>query len=261
MADSTIGNLPELDRINPNDLYLVESAGVAHSVRGQAIIDMVDESKKGSPPALRDTKRYYRETASGTDVPTEGWSPEIPEVHQGNFLWTKTVIYFETGAVTFYTSARQGMDGAGSVRSVMGVSPESNGDVDLLTELRSWNLNVNHPVGSVYISRGTTDPSVLFGGTWESINDKFILATGPSHSLGETGGEEEHTLTVSEIPSHNHAMQLPGEDIQGTTSISYNNNTTARVYQGTDLLKTEGGGLAHNNMPPYIALNVWIRTA
>lgn len=54
-----------------------------------------------------------------------------------------------------------------------------------------------YPVGSIYISVNTVNPSVLFGGTWEPIQDRFLLGTGSTYSAGSTGGETNHTLTQS----------------------------------------------------------------
>ena len=66
-------------------------------------------------------------------------------------------------------------------------------------KLLSW------PVGSIYTSSKSTDPHELFGGTWEPIQDTFLWCAGPKHAAGETGGAETHTLTVEEMPAHNHA--------------------------------------------------------
>lgn len=59
---------------------------------------------------------------------------------------------------------------------------------------------LDHPVGSIYMSMNATEPSVLFGGTWERIKDRFILAAGDSYETGATGGEAEHKLTLTELP-------------------------------------------------------------
>lgn len=61
-----------------------------------------------------------------------------------------------------------------------------------------------YPVGSIYISVNNTSPSVLFGGEWEQIQEKFLLSAGETHTAGTTGGEFTHTLTTDEMPQHNH---------------------------------------------------------
>lgn len=59
-----------------------------------------------------------------------------------------------------------------------------------------------HPVGSYYWSSESTDPSTLFGGTWERVKDRFVLAAGDSYAVGATGGEATHTLSYNEMPLH-----------------------------------------------------------
>lgn len=61
-----------------------------------------------------------------------------------------------------------------------------------------------YPVGSIYISVTDTSPASLFGGTWEQLKDRFLLAAGDSYAAGSTGGEAQHTLTAGEMPSHSH---------------------------------------------------------
>ena len=61
-----------------------------------------------------------------------------------------------------------------------------------------------YPIGSIYLSVNSTNPSTLFGGTWEAIQDKFLLSAGTIYSAGTTGGEATHTLTTEEMPIHKH---------------------------------------------------------
>ena len=66
-------------------------------------------------------------------------------------------------------------------------------------------LDLIYPVGSYYWSSNSTNPGTIFGGTWEQIKDKFVLAVGDTYTTVDvTGGEATHTLTVNEIPNHNH---------------------------------------------------------
>lgn len=69
---------------------------------------------------------------SGTIVPSGSWLSEIPNVPQGKYLWTRTVLTFNTGnPVTSYSIARMGLDGTGSVSSVNTKPPDSTGNVKL----------------------------------------------------------------------------------------------------------------------------------
>ncbi len=126
-------------------------------------------------------------------------------------------------------------------------------------------LNAIYPVGSIYLSVVATNPSQLFGGTWEQIKDRFLLACGDIYSNGSTGGEAEHTLTVDELPTHTHAY---GYSIKtyygyGSTGVNRIENDHASGNQPGDYVWEQGGGgnQPHNNMPPYLVVNIWKRTA
>ena len=56
------------------------------------------------------------------------------------------------------------------------------------------------------MSTENTNPSTLFGGTWEQIKDTFVLAAGDTYEAGTTGGESTHILTTNEMPSHTHTF-------------------------------------------------------
>ena len=129
-------------------------------------------------------------------------------------------------------------------------------------------LNIIYPIGSIYISASSASPSTLFGGTWEQIKDKFLLASGDNYTAGATGGEAAHTLTVDEIPSHRHPMYAysdggdlaNGSDYVGDRSVPLTYTATSRETYWQQLFQAEtGGNQAHNNMPPYLAVYVWQR--
>ena len=124
----------------------------------------------------------------------------------------------------------------------------------------------HYPVGAVYISANSTSPASLFGGTWESIGGRFLLGADSTYTAGSTGGEATHTLMTEEIPSHSHK----GVFITGIGLVwkgSYNTGTTHGVdtgEQGSDSIfytGSTGGGGAHNNMPPYLAVYMWKRVS
>lgn len=144
------------------------------------------------------------------------------------------------------------------------------------------------PVGSIYLSVNSTNPSTFFGGTWTQIKDRFLLCCGSTYSAGSTGGAATVTLTTSQIPAHSHSgstgesgwhshgyesqkkryvdpvMSGAGSVLAATGAQNY------ACYYYTDGSGTHthsvsvgntGGGGSHNNMPPYIAVYVWKRTA
>lgn len=124
-------------------------------------------------------------------------------------------------------------------------------------------LNV-YPVGSIYMSINSTSPATLFGGTWQRIEDTFLLAAGSTYAAGATGGEAAHTLTVDQMPSHYHGIGFAttaGEALGfGLTQTPAFQN---RVIVSGNSSNTwgNGGNQAHNNMPPYLAVYMWKRVA
>nr|DAH05106.1 MAG TPA: baseplate wedge protein [Caudoviricetes sp.] len=128
-------------------------------------------------------------------------------------------------------------------------------------------LEAVYPVGSIYISVNSTSPKTLFGGTWKAIKGKFLLGQSSAHTAGSTGGEETHTLTMGEMPEHTHPMYsgnaggdsnwTPDEGAYLVDSVTQTKTTWwARLG-----MSYAGGGNAHNNMPPYLAVYMWKRTA
>ena len=118
-------------------------------------------------------------------------------------------------------------------------------------------IDVIYPVGSIYMSVNSVNPATLFGGEWEQIKDKFLLSSGDVYTNGATGGEATHTLTTDEMPSHNHNYY----HYQSKGSITRYSTSWANQKSATVTTEGTGGGQPHNNMPPYLAVNVWKRTA
>jgi hypothetical protein len=121
-----------------------------------------------------------------------------------------------------------------------------------------------YPVGAIYMSTVATNPSTLFGfGTWEQIKDTFLLAAGNTYTGGSTGGEAAVTLTTKQIPSHNHAIFYPNAGAGNNYApIGYPNVGSKSTFWAVGSYTGDvGGGEAHNNMPPYLAVYVWKRTA
>lgn len=119
-----------------------------------------------------------------------------------------------------------------------------------------------YPVGSIYFTMSSDNPSVLFGGTWERIESRFLYGSINGQGVGTTGGEETHTLTINEMPSHNHGLRTDWGDNNGNVIIQRaSSGNRLSVDQNTKYTNSTGGGQAHNNMPPYIMVNIWKRTA
>lgn len=117
-----------------------------------------------------------------------------------------------------------------------------------------------HDVNSIYISMSATNPSEIFGfGEWELIGkDRFLLGAGNKYEVGVEGGEETHTLTVEEMPSHSHIFQVT-QWAERTGDIKDSGDTEYIDYEKNRQTQTTGGDQPHNNMPPYLAVYFWLR--
>ena len=142
----------------------------------------------------------------------------------------------------------------------------STGDMYLqvasATNVKSSIIDIVYPVGSIYMSVNSTSPASLFGGTWSQLKDRFLLACGDTYSNGATGGEATHKLTVAEMPAHTHTGKVYNTD--GHYSGSMHETRAWSDTSGTSELQitnSVGGNGAHNNMPPYLAVYIWKRTA
>ena len=119
-----------------------------------------------------------------------------------------------------------------------------------------------YPVGSVYVSVNSSfNPNNSFGGTWVRIQDRFLLASGSTYTNGNTGGEATHTLTINEMPSHNHNVNVGVALNLGTNQGLVSGHSPSAVDNVSRDTAKVGGGQPHNNMPPYLTVMMWKRTA
>ena len=174
-------------------------------------------------------------------------------------------------------------------------------------------VNKMFPVGAIYITAGNTNPGTFLGGTWTQIaQGRALIGVGTlgsdTYAAGDTGGSSRVTLSISEIPSHNHGGATGGQSTNhthdGTTAAAGTHTHTTPLSDGgffaysggggisgtnrplgadgttssagshthtfttgsntTDhhhSIGTQGGGLAHENRMPYLAVYFWQRTA
>lgn len=162
-------------------------------------------------------------------------------------------------------------------------SLDSDGNLtvnSITTSISSSETNFNeiYPIGSIYMSVNSTNPSSLFGGTWSQITGRFLLGVGVPDAntdnyfgymsgnvynagVASKGGQDYHTLTVDEIPNHSHYNGCGnfwdwgqgGDRMLIGSNYGYTLGTPDGYYIG--------GNQFHNNMPPYFAVYIWQRTA
>ena len=123
-------------------------------------------------------------------------------------------------------------------------------------------------IGSLFFTFEDESPADLFDGTtWEKLTSgKFLVAgdtTGnyiPDDETYGTGGEATHALSTAEMPSHRHgtAARSGAGSLGAWARIAYPTNSGTEATMYTDY---QGSGNAHNNMPPWIAIYIWRRTA
>lgn len=140
-------------------------------------------------------------------------------------------------------------------------------------------LDFIYPVGSIYMSVNSADPGTLFGGTWQQIQDRFLLSAGDTYAAGNTGGSADSVVVSHshEQTAHSHGFTNgekvwttasgstePGNQISGdakyyaaTAKKDYTWRT--RTTSETPDIKSTGESGAGKNMPPYLAVYVWKR--
>lgn len=124
--------------------------------------------------------------------------------------------------------------------------------------------NAYYKVGDLFLTTRNENPSVRFGGTWELFGKgKTLVCVDDSDSdfktVKKTGGEKTHTLTINEMPSHNHSVKYASND----TGFGDNYFTAGKKgnYNTSNVpINYTGGSQPHNNLQPYITCYIWIRT-
>ena len=151
------------------------------------------------------------------------------------------------------------------------VNLNTNPSIPEINKITAENINeilnfINYnlfPVGSYYETSDTSfDPNVTWGGTWvKDSKGRVTVALDDSdadfNTISKTGGEKTHTLTIDEMPSHNHGIQtwhdggatngVQAYDAKNKGNIAYTNSA--------------GGNQPHNNLQPYIVVVRWHRIA
>jgi hypothetical protein len=136
-----------------------------------------------------------------------------------------------------------------------------------------------NPVGSIEFNVTGTNPSTYIGGTWAAWGSGRVPvgvdgAQTEFDTVEETGGAKTHTLTTTEIPSHQHVTGTDTNsriiadstatavaDLAAGTAAYVRHNGTRHLHLSDFVTGLQGGGGAHNNLQPYITCYMWKRTA
>ncbi len=143
-------------------------------------------------------------------------------------------------------------------------------NAETFTAMQNKLLNSIYPIGSVIIKDDDIDYSNYLGFTWEkSFIGKFLVGVDENDNdeaslsfryVGKTGGEKLHTLTINEMPSHNHSFSYKWK-IANVGSTDWAAQNTDASGQLTNVIGYTGGSQPHNNLPPYQVVAYWKRVA
>ena len=206
------------------------------------------------------TIQYRYKTQGGT---YSSWTASAETITKSNNTYSTTISISELDYLNAYTFQVRAIDKLATI--------ESGEQTRKTTPVFDWgkdDFNINgsltingvdifkllYPVGSIYVSVKSTNPKNLFGGSWTQIKDRFLLAAGTTYKAGSTGGESEVTLNRFQMPP---AVWASGS---GENVIETSTSGAAGVGYGM-YTQADNWGQAHNNMPPYLAVYVWKRTA
>lgn len=179
---------------------------------------------------------------------------------------------------------------------------DANGDVtdgsgNVLSDMvaKSMLLDFCHPVGSSYETVDASfDPNVSWGGTWELLPEGTIILAGSESGTYQVGtdtstgsgykeyGSNTHTLSIDEMPSHNHGsksltgsmyvmtwhngwangiVSMSNQHKDKTPGSGSSEGAATFTVNATHTHDSQGGGQAHSIMQKSIAMYIWIRTA
>lgn len=154
-------------------------------------------------------------------------------------------------------------------------SLDSDGNliVNSITTIESNDNNIDfdliYPVGSIYFSTNNVNPNTLFGGIWKRFaNGQVLVGVDETqiefNAVQKEGGEKNHKLVESEMPSHTHTLWNSNN---GGTTNSWNGNNFAQIGDSNKTwgyvmpINYTGGSQAHNNLQPYITCYIWMRVS
>ena len=244
-----------IEELEPNDIILFKNNNIVSTNYQNVDIELIY-------PTYDDFNKYYTNTLTYNSD------------KKSNKSLTMNDLYFKDSFTKTGNEINEEIDNLNvkcitSKNNKFSLDSDGNLTVNSITSNDNKNLNIAeicnviYPIGSVYISINNIEPSSLFGGTWEKLEDRFLLSSGKTYTNGNIGGEATHKLTIDEMPSHTHTLYI---DAKGTTIPAWHTrhlfvqNDSPHEAQPNNLTST-GNSQPHNNMPPYLVVNMWKRTA
>lgn len=122
-------------------------------------------------------------------------------------------------------------------------------------------------VGDIFVTTNTIKPEVRYPGTeWEELPEEtFLMIASSKYTVKSTGGENEVTLTVEQIPAHTHPIKDKVYDVEfgRNDGGGGNRNPIGGTGKSHGIVEASsvGGGQPHNNMPKFYAIYGYRRIA
>lgn len=223
-----------------------------------AVIDALDKIDLGSSSTLNDNALV---SASSTTTFT---NKTFDADGTGNSITNIENADIKSAAAIDASKIANGNVSSAEFQYLDGVTSAIQTQIDAKTT-----LSAVYPVGSIYINAtNSTNPATLLGfGTWTAFGAGRVMvglnsADTDFDAAEETGGAKTHTLTTSEMPSHNHGGIYPsGSSGSFTQAFDVDHPQTGAELGNQKYTTNTGGGQAHNNLQPYIVVYMWKRTA
>lgn len=117
------------------------------------------------------------------------------------------------------------------------------------------------PVGCIRETVNNVNPSTYMPGTTWTLHEagRVTVCASTAHPAGTKWGEEKHVLTVAEMPSHAHGVS--NRPWTGRGEVGGTGKTGITDWGEAPTVDAAGGGAAHENCQPSVAVYRWVRTA
>ena len=143
---------------------------------------------------------------------------------------------------------------------------DNTSQITMLHSMLATYWETLYPIGSIYISTNANfNPQTTWGGKWmKTAEGRCLIGANYTYPIGSTGGESSHTLTVDELPPHKHKISrvnwYNNQQNHGL-SFTFAEQSNLKVDGEAQYSELTGGGEPHNNMQPYLAVEIWERIA
>lgn len=124
-----------------------------------------------------------------------------------------------------------------------------------------------YPVGSIYMSVNSTSPATFIGGTWERIQDTFLLSAGSTYAAGSTGGSATHKHRTPFVATDADASTTLRLNTSDSSNWDYSQQAISNTPRYSNAGNVSWGGnrlintSSASTLPPYLSVYVWKRTA